>query len=532
MESKTIDNQLYQKLISIRSNKNLLLRSCKYLRENFVGLDGRSKPLKLRYYQVQMVMHLAAMNRFLNGEDTGLGKTLEVISTLSYIWEKTPNMKVVVFTNKSAVNQWASEFNKFTDGINSFPCSGSPKQRKKIRDQFLESTGPSVIVIGYRSAVQDFGEIQDWSKMIVVFDEATVFKNPSTQVHQVCRYMADRSERVWGLTATLIKNSLIEGWGIFAVIVPGLFGNKNHFMQNFCITRMQTIPGSRRQIPVITGYRKKDIEEFRSIIDPYYLGRPKFEVASELPPLITRHVKVGMTDKQAEKYTEALSGILKVHGSEKEVSPLTAIAYCQQIVNHLELVGSDGPSEKLDELMDLLGDGGDFCGEKVIIFSRFRKMVDIMMGVLKKAKIKAVRITGSEDEKGRSKAQDEFQNPESDVTVCCITTAASEAINLQAAKAIIFYDTPWSAGEYLQILGRMIRIGSVHDRCYALHLVVEESIDEKVVKVLSKKMELVESVLGKRIKGEDSDIVVDSKNEISDIFDSLVADAKKAVIRI
>ena len=149
-----------------------------------------------------------------------------------------------------------------------------------------------------------------------------------------------------------------------------------------------------------------------------------------------------------------------------------------------------------------------------------------------KAKIKAVRITGSEDEKGRSKAQDEFQNPESDVTVCCITTAASEAINLQAAKAIIFYDTPWSAGEYLQILGRMIRIGSVHDRCYALHLVVEESIDEKVVKVLSKKMELVESVLGKRIKGEDSDIVVDSKNEISDIFDSLVADAKKAVIRI
>ena len=111
--------------------------------------------------------------------------------------------------------------------------------------------------------------------------------------------------------------------------------------------------------------------------------------------------------------------------------------------------------------------------------------------------------------------------------MCCITTAAAEAINLQAAKALVFYDTPWSAGDYLQILGRMIRIGSTHDRCYAIHLVCEKTIDERVVKVLSKKMGLVESVLGKRIKGEgDTGVMVDAVNDLSDLFEGLLQDAR------
>jgi SNF2 family DNA or RNA helicase len=295
---------------------------------------------------------------------------------------------------------------------------------------------------------------------------------------------------------------------------------------------MMQIPGSRRQIPTIVGYRQRDIDAFRKKIDPYFLGRAKFEVASELPPLVTKHVKVGLTKAQEDKYQEALEGLLLVgekanQTEEKEVTKLTAVCYCQQIVNHLELIGCDGESEKLDALLDLLGDGGDLEGEKVIIFTRFRKMVDILVPALKKKGIKAVRITGEENEKERKANQDAFQNPKSDAQVVCITTAAAEAINLQAAKALVFYDTPWSAGDYLQILGRMIRIGSVHDRCYAIHLVAEGTIDERVVKVLTKKMGLVESVLGKRIKGEtDTGVTVDAVNDLSDLFNELVSDAR------
>lgn len=458
--------------------------------------------------------------------------TLQTIGALCYLWEKNEELKVVILTNKSAVGQWVSEFDKFSLGVKSFMCMGSPVQRRKARKAFRDCSGPSVIVMGYASAKQDFSELQDWNGYVLVLDEATAFKNHKTQTHQVCKYLSSQAARTWGLTATLIKNHLVEGWGIYGVIVPGLFGNEANFMNEYCIIRMMPIPGSRRQIPTIVGYRPKDVIAFRDKIDPYYLGRPKFEVASELPPLITRHVKVDLTPFQEEKYAEALSGILQVgtagtgEGSEeKEVTKLTAVTYCQQIVNHPGLIGCDGDSSKLDELIDLVT-SGEFEDEKVIIFTRFRKMVDIIMPALKAAKVGAVRITGEEDEKGRKASQDAFQDPSSKARVVCITTAAAEAINLQAAKVLVFYDSPWSAGDYLQLLGRMIRIGSIHDRCYAVHLSARGTIDERVAQVLTKKMGLVESVLGKRIKGEDSEVVVDVDNDLNDLFAALQADAR------
>jgi intein/homing endonuclease len=457
--------------------------------------------------------------------------TLESIAALCYLWERTPNLKVIILTTKSALEQWKSEFSNFTTGVQVFVSRGTPVQRRKARDEYEKATGPAVLIMGYRSAVQDFSDLQNWSGYVFITDEATAYKNNSTQVHQVCHHLSSKAERTWALTATLIKNSLIEGWGIYQVVAPGLFGNKSSFLNEYCITRMQTLPGSRRQIPVIVGYRERDVRAFRDKIDPFFLGRPKFEVASELPPLVTRHVKCSLTKFQQEKYAEALAGLLEVGKEdsleEKEVTKLTAVTYCQQIVNHPELIGCEGDSDKLDTLIDLLTEG-ELSEEKVIVFSRFRKMVDLMLPALAKAGVHATRITGFEDEKARKKAQDSFQDPNSKIRVVCITTAASEAINLQAAKAIIFYDTPWSAGDYLQLLGRMIRIGSTHDRCYALHLVAEGTIDDRVTKVMGTKMALVEKVLGKRIKGEaDADMVVSVENDLSDLFNALVQDAKR-----
>jgi len=457
--------------------------------------------------------------------------TLMTISALTYLWERNSDQKVIILTSKSAVEQWAGEFRKFTKGIITFVARGTPVQRRKIREKFLAATGPSVLVMGYRTAVQDFSELQNEQGYVLVTDEAAAYKNHQTQVHQVCKWLSGKAVRTWALTATLIKNNLVEGWGVYNVVVPGLFGSYNAFLNDFCITRLQQLPGSRRQVPVIVGYRQRDIAEFRRKIDPFFLGRPKFEVASELPPLTIRSVKVDLTPYQEEKYAEALSGLLTIGTSkpgeeeEKEVTKLTAVNYCQQIVNHPQLIGCDGDSSKLDALLDLITEG-EFEDEKVIVFSRFRKMIDIIGPALKKAGVASVRITGEEDPKARKASQDAFQDPNGKVRVVLITMAAAEAINLQAAKAIIFYDSPWSAGDFIQILGRMIRIGSIHDRVHAIHLEARKTIDERVNQVLMKKMGLVEAVLGKKLKGDDSSVIVQAENDLSDLFASLVNDAK------
>lgn len=456
--------------------------------------------------------------------------TLSSIAACCYLFDREPDTTVVVLTKKSVVNQWADEIRRFSTGVEAFTAKGTPAQRRKAYAEFNAHTGPKVIIMGYRTAVQDFTELQDWSIGVMILDEATVVKNPTSQIHQVVRHLAnpDTTKRCWGLTATLIKNNLVEGYGIYRVVVPSLFGmTATAFQNDYCIVQMQPI-GKGRKVPVVVGYRKSDVDRFRLKIEPYYLGRPKHAVATELPALTSKIVKVGMTAVQHLKYQEALAGILQVGAEEKEVTKLTAVTYCQEIVNHPGLIQCDGDSEKLDELVDMLG-SGDLEGEKVIVYTRFARMVTIGMKALEDVKIKCVRVTGAESEDERAAAQRAFQDPNSDVKVIWITSAGNDAINLQAAKALVFYDTPFSAGDFLQTLGRMIRIGSIHTRVTAIHLVADNTVDERVMAIMEKKMSLLEAVLGKRIKGEgedEGDTVIRADREIDDLFEALRKDAQ------
>jgi len=369
-------------------------------------------------------------------------------------------------------------------------------------------------------------------------------KNPSTRVHKVCRHYSTQAARCWGLTATLIKNNLLEGYGIFKVVKPALFPySKNAFINQYCITKMQRVANGR-MVPQIVGYRPSDIVKFRDKIqgtqtneldgtkptgEPSYLGRPKHAVAKDLPVLTTRTVKVGMSKFQHEKYQEALAGLLEMgDGDEKETTQLTALIYCQEIVNHPALIGFDAgyKSEKLEELKNMLTEGGDFHDEKVIVFTRFKEMVNVAMPYLEKEGVKCVRVTGDENEFQRREAMKAFQDYNNETRVIFITMAGGDAINLQSAKALVFYDSPWSAGDYLQIVGRMIRIGSENDTCYAVHLVCRDTIDERVGQVVRKKMKLIEQVLGERVKGQD-DEVIGAGSDIKDLFEAMVVDARK-----
>jgi len=521
----------HERLQKIRERTDLKARPTPHLKKTFTDFDGVEKPLKVRYYQIQMMLHMVICPRFVNGDDTGLGKSLETIIALCYLWEKQPDLKAVVFTTKSATKQWVKEFAKFTTGIRVFMCKGTPAKRSAVRKKFEAATEPSVMVMGYAAARKDFSHIHEWEGMVLVFDECTVFKNPNTQIHRICKHLSLRAARSWGLTATLIKNTLVEGYGIYQVIMPGLFKmSLTAFTLYYCIVRMQAIPRSTRKIPIIIGYARDKIREFRKVIDFAYLGRAKHEVASELPSITPRTIEVDLSPAQLDKYKEALTKVLMVGDDAHEMTQLTRITYCQEIVDHMELVEEEGGSEKMDILLDLLSNG-DLSSENVIVFSRFRRMIDIIMLALKKAKIPAVRVTGAEtDEDVRDAAMSAFQDPKNPARVICVTTAGSDAINLQAARAIICYDTPWSAGDYLQLLGRMVRIGSLHDRCFAIHLAARDSVDFRVLEVLKKKMRLIEAVLGRRIQGEDpdADFTIPVENDVRSIFNGLRKDAKAA----
>jgi SNF2 family DNA or RNA helicase len=128
--------------------------------------------------------------------------------------------------------------------------------------------------------------------------------------------------------------------------------------------------------------------------------------------------------------------------------------------------------------------------------------------ILEAKRIQSVAITGKQNERKRNAAQEAFQDSKSGVRVVFITTAGGVGINLQMARAMVFYELPWTWGDYIQILGRMIRIGSPHKGVVTYHLMAErpstrsgKTIDHHVYALLRKKKELIDQVLGEAAVG-------------------------------
>jgi len=359
----------------------------------------------------------------------------------------------------------------------------------------------------------------------------TAFKNTSTKTWQVCRELSDRSNRCYGLSATLLKNNLIEGFSIYKCIYPDVFSTKTNFLNTFCVTRLQPVAGGRK-IPVVVGY--KNLQLFRDRIDPFFLGRPKHIISDELPKLITKEVLVKLSDAEDAKYEEALSGILALGDGEvkdyEEHKQFVALIYCQQTVDSLSLLRYEEGDEihldmfqeesaqvkalssKEQALMDILT--GEFEDEKVIVYTRFASLIPRLQELCKRAGIESVAITGkvvdTRSNPARQKAMVAFQDLKSKVKVIFISDAGSEAINLQAASAMIFYNAPWSWGNYVQLLGRPIRIGSPHQHVLAVHLVAErpgdtvkerKTIDHYTLEILQRKKNLIDKVLGESAVG-------------------------------
>lgn len=568
-------NAVYEQLKKVRASTTLSLKPTPMLKSEIVDLAGNTQPLRLRYYQSQGIFHMLAMTRMVLGDGTGLGKTLQTIGALCYQWEKEPDNKVIVVCPKSAIRQWEDEVYRFTTGIKVYVATGSFDKRKAAYDAWAAApTGPgdpkSILVTNYHGLVRDWdqgavkadpkkgipatpGVLDDLTsrlRTVVVYDECTAFKNNSTKTWQTCKFLSDRSKRVYGLTATLLKNNLMEGFSIYKVIQPGVFSTKTAFMDEFCRTELQRIAGGRK-IPIVVGY--KNLEKFRSMIDPYFLGRAKHQVSNELPSLTTREITCELSPAECKKYQEALDGLLELGDGElkefEDTKALTSLIYCQEVVDSLSLLNFKGGEEilvsmyddqrtnvkelgaKETALMDLLS--SDFEGEKIIIYTRFEKMVTRLTEILKANKIKSVRITGKEKAEQRKAAQDAFQKLDSGVDVIFITDAGSEAINLQAAAGMIFYDSPWSWGNYVQLLGRMIRIGSIHPSVLAVHLVAtlpvsgdskkRQTIDHHVLRGLRAKKQLIDQIIGEAAKGA---LTFDrSGSDVRALFDAMRRDA-------
>jgi SNF2 family DNA or RNA helicase len=218
-----------------------------------------------------------------------------------------------------------------------------------------------------------------------------------------------------------------------------------------------------------------------------------------------------LSDEQEELYAIAELGLLDT-GEDPDsdaMNILSSLVMVQQAANAPELLSNEegvpfeGISTKMEVLVEQLKD--ELEGIKVMIFSRFEKMISLIEKRLKKEKIECVRITGKETSKEREEAKKTYQNMNSGINVMLITTAGSESLNLQSTEHIIMIDSPWSWGDYVQLTGRAVRIGSQHKVVIVTHLIARKkdgskTIDQHVIKKLRSKKALADKVAGENLK--------------------------------
>ncbi len=401
-----------------------------------------------------------------------------------------------------------------------------------------DQIAPAVRTIGILEHIQSMKAADPNTKFMLVMDEAHKVKNYRSQVHEKVRAVSLECERIIGMTATPVKNRLMEFFGLFRIVEPKLFPKVTAFQNEYCVTKLQRVGGGR-QVPIVVGY--KNLDRFVEKIEPYYLSRKKHEVAKELPELISIEIPCELSQVQDDLYDMAEAGVGSSdmeNDGENGAEILSSLTMCAQAVNAPQLILDDegkpfdGSSSKIDALLDLLEN--DAADEKVIIFSRFEKMISLLEARLKEAGIKNVRITGKESNpKVRQTNRELFQDPNSGVNVIMITMAGSESLNLQAAEHFVFVDLPWSFGDYDQLIGRMIRIGSAHKTVVAHHMLGvrlsgEKTIDHHVLKALREKKKLADKVAGNSLVGG---LKFEEKDSVRDILSYMRGDDKKKAVK-
>jgi intein/homing endonuclease len=320
---------------------------------------------------------------------------------------------------------------------------------------------------------------------------------------------------VWALTATVIKNDLSEFYSIASAIGIRPFGYMRDFEEEFCIFYDQYIGGGR-SIKTLKGYQ--NVAKFKAGIRPFFYGRSQAQVKEPLPKLTTIYHRVDLNDEQAKLLlTDIPQGKFvlpptfvehngEMYLRERDVNNnMTMLSVYQLVANHPGLLDrsniKDFYSKKLSPkeecLLDMLD--GDYRGEKIIVYTKYRSWIDRLEKITKDGHFtdrKFLRITGNENEQERHEAKLKFQDPNSGYDLIVINAAGMEGINLQQAAHMILLDAPWSWGDLIQLVGRMIRMASPHSACTLHVLTAKGTIDEYTIETLKGKKGVFESILG------------------------------------
>ena len=415
-------------------------------------------------------------------DDMGLGKTLQMIAFLCRCEGETH----LIVCPASLVYNWEAEFQKFAPTMKLCLMVGNAKEREDLLESYREY---DVVITSYDLLRRDIENYEGKSFGCEIIDEAQYIKNPSTQASKAVK-MVDSRVR-FALTGTPIENRLSELWSIFEYLMPGYLYSYKHFKETF---EEKILQSSEEEAG-------KALNRLHQMISPFLMRRLKKEVLKELPEKLEEVVYTKFASEQKELYRATEKNIVtnlrQKSGEEVRENKLQILAELtrlRQICCDPSLLYENytAGSAKLETCMEVIGNALE-GGHKILLFSQFTSMLQILEKRLKKEKVRYFVLTGSTSKLKRKELVERFQRGEADLFLISLK-AGGTGLNLTAADVVIHYDPWWNVAAQNQATDRTHRIGQENE-VTVFKLIARDTIEERILKLQEKKQDLADKVV-------------------------------------
>ena len=498
----------YHTLISTNDNFDNLIKQFKTYKDKDIPLE--KKELKvLRDYQVTGVKWL--YNVYKSGfggilaDEMGLGKSIQLIYLTKLIIKEKPKAKILIVTPTSLVYNWQKEFDKFGSELKYKVFAENKTQRLNELDN-IDNT--NIMITSYGLIRNDLEKYEQMSFELIAIDEAQNIKNPNTGIAKAVKSLNAKVK--FALTGTPIENSLLELWSIFDFIMPGYLANRDKFQTLYNVKELDK--------------ENSNLNRLNTQIKYFILRRKKKDVVTDLPDKLENNIYIdlGKTQKkvymaEVQKTKEELDELIKLEGWTKaRFKILQLLTKLRQICIDPSIIFDNykGESAKIEELLKIVEETKT-NGHKMLIFTTYKKALDLIIPKLNNIGISSYYIDGSVSSKKRMELVEKFNHDDTDVFIITLK-AGGTGLNLTSATVVIHLDLWWNPQVENQATDRAHRIGQ-KNTVEVIRLITKGTIEERILELQTKKRKLAE-------------LLIDNENSNENNFSKLTEDDIKMLL--
>lgn len=416
-------------------------------------------------------------------DDMGLGKTLQTICFIVDELHHSVDGTALIVCPSSLMYNWQKEFSKFAPEMRIYIHHGINRDIAKIEEY-------DVCITSYGTLRSDIETLSSIPFDVTVVDESHNIKNPSAHITRAISHITSRCRIA--LSGTPVMNNTFDLYAQLEFLLPGMFGSREFFKREYAD-------------PIDRDGNEEKTNLLQQLTAPFILRRTKEQVAPDLPAKTESILWCNMDMAQKDLYNEIRDSIksnlftdIKKDGlSKSKLAVLQGIMKLKQVCSSPMLLPVEEQTTQnsvktkllLEELENLLQ-------HKVLIFSQFANMLDILAKTFTKKGLNYYLLDGSTPAKKRAEMVEEFQTEGNTTQIFLISLmAGNTGLTLTAADYVFLFDPWWNNAVQQQAIDRTHRIGQTKN-VFAYKMICKDTIEEKIIQLQERKTTLSENLIG------------------------------------